>query len=81
MMIPVGDYKIHHSSEVQDLGRKDDVEKFMDTYKTGWPDPSHGDNEVIVDCVTTLLENQVIVVYWSFLLETLTRDLCWKIKC
>lgn len=57
MMIPVGDYTIHHSSEVQDLGRKDDAEQFLDTYATGWPDPSHGDNEVIVDCVNYYLIN------------------------
>lgn len=56
-MIPVGNYEIHHSSEVQDLGRKDDVEQFMDTYKTGWPDAEHGDNEVIVDCVNYYLIN------------------------
>ena len=57
MMIPVGNYKIHHSSEVQDLGRKDDAEQFLDTYATGWPDPSHGDNEVIVDCDNYYLIN------------------------
>ena len=57
IMIPVGNYQIHHSSEVQDLGRKDDVEKFLDTYKTGWPDASHGDNEIVVDCVNYYLIN------------------------
>ena len=57
IMIPVGNYQIHHSSEVQDLGRKDDVEQFMDTYKTGWPGSEHGDNEVIVDCVNYYLIN------------------------
>ena len=57
IMIPVGNYEIHHSSEVQDLGRKDDVEQFLDTYKTGWPDPSHGDNEIMVDCDTYYLIN------------------------
>ena len=56
-MIPVGNYEIHHSSEVQDLGRKDDVEQFIDTYKTGWPDPEHGDNEIMVDCGTYYLIN------------------------
>ena len=57
IMIPVGNYEIHHSSEVQDLGRKDDVEQFVDTYKTGWPDPEHGDNEIMVDCGTYYLIN------------------------
>lgn len=57
IMIPIGDYQIHYSSEVQDLGSKEDVEQFLDTYKTGWPDSSHGDNEIIVDCNTYYLVN------------------------
>jgi hypothetical protein len=57
IMIPIGSYKINYSSKVKDLGRKDDVEKFLDTYKTGWPDASHGDNEIVVDCVNYYLIN------------------------
>lgn len=57
IMIPVGNYEIHHSSEVQDLGLKKDVEQFLGTYKTGWPDPEHGDNEIMVDCDTYYLIN------------------------
>jgi hypothetical protein len=57
IMIPIGDYKIHHSSEVQDLGKKSDADQFLSTYKTGWPDPGHGDNEVIVDCVNYYIIN------------------------
>jgi hypothetical protein len=42
---------------VQDLGQKSDADQFLSTYKTGWPDPEHGDNEVIVDCVNYYVIN------------------------
>lgn len=57
IMIPVGDYQIHYSSEVKDLGDKQDVEQFLDTYQTGWPDTEHSDKEIIVDCDTYYLIN------------------------
>ena len=57
IMIPVGNYQIHHSSEVEDLGRRKDAAEFIDTYATGWPDKSHGANEIIVDCVNYYLVN------------------------
>jgi len=57
IMVPIGNYEIHHSAEVADMGSQEDADDFIDSYTTGWPGQEHGDSEVIVDCEEYYLIN------------------------